>query len=499
MEGENSMNLEKAMSNIKDLKRKESEKLGKLVENKQVKETKKLTELRHVDKKVIVKGYDFKELKKDIQETLIKRQNERKGRKSTINKDEIKKQAVMDIASETEKNIKEQTIIGAPAVSYSMSGSIHKNNYLYDGEIDDTASEFFPKLSDKIELNDSNGYYSKMELRARFYSDWGINYEEKILSILKNETNYRELEKADKREILLKLKTEVEKASKIIDEANAKIPEELENIEKETEPSYGIVNNKAIQELSEFWYTEGGCTIIEKSKAKVVGNVNESLLTEAPVDLEFDRGYDVYSYDDLDDYAKSNAFDSTERARKNEYERKFLELQDKIFETTVPVFEKVGLEVIPPPEGGKSSWSDDSGCYSLDKGYLTRVDYMVTPESLTNYIKANNIPIDLEQNKISFAYVRVALDRNFRYTFSFTVRFEGVTYSEEVEGYKDLQKEVELDLEGIVNKITRIEKQFRQDIDDDFKNRLSTDRKFKRREYDSRGNIYRKKDHPEDK
>lgn len=495
MEGENNMNLEKAMSNIKGLRRKESEKLGKLVENKQVKETKKLTELRHVDKKVIVKGYDFKELAKEIQDELIRKQDKRKGRKSTL--EEIKKQTVADIAEEAEKNIKEQTIISVPTVSYSMSGSIHENNYLYEGEINDTPLEFFSKLSEKIELNDPEGYYAKVKLNARFYSDWGINYEERILSLLRDETNYRELEKADKREILLKLKTEVEKATKIIDEANAKVPEELENIEKETQSSLGIINNKTIKELSEFWYTENGCTIIEKSKAKVVGNVNESLLTEAPVDLEFDRGYDVYSYDDLDNYAKSNAFNSTERARKNEYERRFPELQDKIFEATLPVFKKVGLEVTPPKTDG---WSNGTGCYSLDKGYLTRVDYVITPESLTNYIKANNVSIDLEQNKISFAYVRVELNNNYnRYNFSFVAKFDDVGYSDSVDGYKDLRKEVELDLEGIVNKITRIEKQFKQEIDDDFKNRLSTDRKFKRREYDSRGNIYKKKDHPEDK
>ena len=72
MKGETGMDLNKAMNNLKESKKRESDKLAKLVEKKSIKKDsvgeKKLTELRHVDKKVIVKGYDFKELPKERQE-----------------------------------------------------------------------------------------------------------------------------------------------------------------------------------------------------------------------------------------------------------------------------------------------------------------------------------------------------------------------------------------------------------------------------------------------
>lgn len=490
MKEETGMDLNKAMNNLKESKKRESDKLAKLVEKKSIKKEsvgeKKLTELRHVDKKVIVKGYDFKELPKERQEKMIDDYNKRNGRTSD------KKTRISDLRSDIGDRFKKE-ILEKTIYNYA-SCSVYEDEGITYANIGGNLSELCPKLSSELKLNNEDGYYATSNIYGNYLknTDWG-DANTKILELLKTETNYRELDKSTKKEILLKLQSEKEKAREITDELNKEYMEKLKEIEEESGLSFDKVNEKAISELSEYWYTEDGDKIIEKSKAKVVSNVNENLLKEAPVDLEFDRGYDVYSYDDLDDYAKANAFSSTERSRKNEYDKRFGELEKRILDATIPVFEKAGLKVI---QNGEDKYS--STCVkTFNKGTIDSVLWILDPASVEKYAKDNNI--DLEGHKVTFAYVSL-YERKHGYGFSLNinVRYEGIEYSSDLKGDKDLEKEIEMDVEAVQNIVPRIDKQFKQEIDDEFKNKMSTDRKLKRREYDSRGNVYRKKDHPED-
>lgn len=496
MKGVNQMDLNKAMNKLKESKKSESNKLAKLVEKKEIKkesvEEKKLTELRHVDKKVIVKGYDFKELSKEIQDQMINKYN--RDNKRISSKDTLVSDLKQSAKENLDKEIKANTIF-----TYTDCSVYNEIEYAKAGLKRSEILEAFPevKLKEEIDMDSIlqergaiTGYYQKEE-------SWdGID--KKILQFLKADTNYKEIPKADKKSILLEIKESMEKAEELLNAANEKFVKDLEEI-KASDSTEDKLNSKAIEEFSKYWYTERGEKIVSKEKAKVVNNIDESLLKESPVDLEFDHGYDVYSYDDLDDWGKRNAFNSTERSRKNEFDRTFNELEKKVMELGETELNKVGLKMIPKdPE----KWNRTSSASNY-KQEMDRVDYVIDPESLNQYAKNNGVELE---HPVSFAYLDFRKSyhsyRGTDYNMNINIDYEGVDYSDQEKGDRALKKELELDLESLEDKLEKLVNDFKGAIDDDFRKRLSkdsTDRKLRRREYDSRGNIYRKKDHPEDK
>lgn len=490
------MDLNKAMNKLKESKKIESNKLAKLAEKKEIKkescEEKKLTELRHVDKKVIVKGYDFSELSKEIQEQMIgkyNRDNKRFSSKDTLI-DDLKESTKTNL----DKEIKANTIF-----TYTDCSVYDKIQYAKAGLKRSEILEAFPEVKLKEELDADavlqdrgaiTGYYKKED-------SWD-GVDKKILQFLKADTNYKEIPKADKKSILLELKESMEKAEELLNAANEKYSKELEEI-KASDSTEDKLNAKAVEEFSQYWYTENGQRIVSKADAKVVENVDESLLKESPVNLEFDRGYDVYSYDDLDDWGKRHAFDSTERSRKNEYDRTFGELEKKILELGETEFNKVGLKMVPKDT---EKWNNTSSASNY-KSVLDRVAYVIDPESLNQYAKDNGVELE---HPVTFAYLDLRKQYHrygsSGYYMNITINYDGVRYSDEEKGDKQLRKELELDFESLEDKIEKLNDEFTKAIDDDFRQRLSkdsTDRKLRRREYDRKGNIYRKKDHPEDK
>lgn len=490
------MDLNKAMNKLKESKKLESNKLAKLAENKKVKkktkklnEEKKLTELRHVDKKVIVKGYDFKELSKEIQDQMIGRYN--RDNKRFSSKDTLIEDLKQSAKENLDKEIKANTIF-----TYTDCSVYSEIEYAKAGLKRSEILEAFPevKLKEEIDMDSIlqergalTGYYQKKE-------SWD-GVDKKILQFLKADTNYKEIPKADKKSILLKLKESMEKAEELLNAANEKFVKDLEEI-KASDSTEDKLNAKAVEEFSKYWYTENGQKIVSKADAKVVEDVNESLLKEAPVNLEFDRGYDVYSYDDLDDYGKRNAFKSTERSRRNEFDRTFSELEKKVMELGETELNKVGLKMVPKdPE----KWNSTSSASNY-KQEMDRVAYVIDADSLNKYAKDNGVELE---HPVSFAYLDFRKSyhsyRGTDYNMNININYEGVRYSDEEKGDKDLRKELELDLESLEDKLQKLVNDFKDAIDNDFRNRMTTDRKLKRREYDSRGNVYRKKDHPEDK
>ena len=453
-------------------------------------EKKNLTELRHVEKKVIVKGYDFSELSEGIQERLIKEYFKNSGSRDSQSdstpEDLIKK--------DIEKSFIEEV------VNSTIFGKVETWGYLgRDTEEDAIEGMSFycncplDAISKDLEWDET--YYKSIEEDGHLGGRWGIISTE-ILKHLSKYTNYDELPKSTKREIISKLDSDVEKAKELVKVYREKTSKALEEISDSITDFKKLRNKPAIEKLQKFWYSEDGSVIISKDKAKIVeGEVNESLITEAPVNLEFDHGYDVYKYDDLSDSGKVNAFSSTERSRKNEYERTFNILKERITEMVETELSNVGLKI----RTSTAEYDEPLRVISYNKGELDRVSISLDTDSLIEYAKSNNINLEPNENRSPGATLSIQLGSR-KY---FEVNLSNINavddknsyrgYREDEEVRKQLDNELNLDLKGLLRKVIRIEKQFRDAIDDDFRNRMTTDKKLKRREYDKLGNVYKDK------
>lgn len=474
------------------------EELGEIPED--LEEGKTLTELRHVDKKVVVTAYDFDELSKDTQENLIRRYfNYRSNKKPNYSQspEELTKEEVNE---RFRNELKEKTIFtDCSPYGYLFETdenrleNIYSNMYFY---IKCSVSE----ISDKIKAD--SDYHDDLNINGSL-EGWS-DIKSKVLENLNSGTDFSELSKADKKEIISKIDSSIQTAKELIDKYRKIGAEEIEKV-NDTNTNYkDLINKPAIEFCKKYWYDKLGNEIIEKSKAKVIDEnptVGESLITEAPVSLEFDQGYDVYSYDDLNDYGKRNAFSSTERSRKNEYEKTFNNLKDKIKEIVNSELSNAGLEL------NKSSEIDEPiQIRSYEKGFLSSVYVYISSDSLQKYAKKNGIEL---QPKVETEYGEREPRCNLQMSFDggrysrpgFYVSLENINTFKNERGYyydneeviKALKQEIDLDLRGLWRKVSRIEKEFKDAIDDDFRNRMSTDRKLKRREYDSRGNVYKDK------
>lgn len=459
----------------------------------QIKDEKKLTELRHVDKKVIVKAYDFSELSEKDQKALINEYFTYRGNRR--DRGETPKDIVINDLNDQFGKAMEGSFF-KPGSIFRSSREPNPEEVIEDSYFDTDIT--LDQLSSELEWDGT--YYTKVEVSGSLGSKWS-SISKKILERLSQYTNYDELSKASKREIISKINDNIEKLKTLITEYCGKAKEELANASDSIADFEKLRNKPAVEELSKYWYTENGQKIISKEKAKVVeGEVNEALITEAPVNLEMDYGYDVYSYDDLDDYGKKNAFNSTERSRKNEYDKTFNKLKEKISELVNEELTKVGLKL-------DASREESLTIRSFNKGSLSGVYIYLDPDSLVSYAKENNIDLQpvCKVNGVDrrpYAVVSLSEGRYSGLTFSISLNYinakdhggsyDGYDNDEEVR--KQLENELELDLKGLQRKIVRLDQQFKDAIDDDFRNKMSTDRKLKRREYDSKGNIYRGKD-----
>lgn len=518
------MDLNKAMLKLQESRREESKKLANLVESSKIKsksrklikeskakllkedcenceeipeeleEDKTLTELRHVDKKVVITAYDFDELENETQEALIRRYfNYHSSKKPDYSQTpvELTKDNVID---KFKKAVVDSTIFTECRVY----------NYLFDKDIKEAYEYLTFYLNCKMtDLSD------KLEPDSEYHQDMRINgslegwspIRNKIIDDLNDGSNFSELTKAEKKEIISVIDQSVQKAKELIEEYRRLGEEEVEKANNPNVDYKALINKPAIDYCKEYWYDKNGKQIIQKSKAKVIDEnpqVGESLITEAPVSLEIDQGYDVYSYDDLDDYGKKNAFSSTERSRKNEYENTFSNLRPKIIEAVKSELSKANLELKKTDEPIQvRSW---------DKGFLNGVYVYIDSDSLIKYAKENGIEL---QPKVETEYGErepqcylemVFQSERYRGT-GFSVNLDNINTTKSERGYysdddttrKALRQELDLDLRGLFRKISRLEKEFKDSIDNDFRNRMSTDRKLKRREYDSRGNVYRDK------
>lgn len=449
----------------------------------EIKEAKKpLTELRHVDKKIIVKGYDFSELNKELQERLIRVWNKNNPGKMDNSISNISDLIKRNGFTELNSKLKELKVM-IP----NWWGLFDK-----DKEVENfrcfADRELIPTLSNKLEVTneyassrDLTGFVGKVSYETPFTSA--------VLNVLREDTNYTELEKSDKKEIVSKLNKISDEAYKAYKEIYNKVYNQLKDNSKSIEDLDKMKNKPAIDDLSQYWYTEKGEKIIAKKEAKVVeGEVNEALITEAPVSLELDQGYDVYSYDDLDDYGKERAFNNTERARRNEYDKKSNELREKIKQLIKDTVNPLGLEIT----------NDRIDIEITHKDLLLSVTFPFTSESIIKYAKNNGIELknmeaDTEKG-YPYATAEIVLSG---YRHGLMLHLSVDSNNEDDKGRKALYDELTMDLEGLYGKIKRINDNFKKSIDDDFKNRLSNDRKYKRKEYDEFGNVYKDKKNEE--
>lgn len=455
------------------------------------KNEKKLTELRHVDKKKIVKAYNFSELDSGIQKKLINEWFKYSARRDQVNRDMSPKDMVkQDINEQFINELKETTIFSLNSIYDRLYNDDETIKNILEYTYFDTKIKLNQLSSELTWDNERNNEDTTIDVSGSVKGWSSIG--NKILESLSRYTNYDELPKATKKEIISKIKTEMDKVEPLLVTYKEKMKKALEEVDNTNTDFEAIKNKPAVEDLSKYWYTEDGIKIISKDKAKVVeGEVNEALITEAPVNLEMDYGYDVYSYDDLDDYAKRNAFSSTERSRKNEYEKTFNVLRDRIIEMTTEEVNKVGLKL-------DSNMDEPIQVRSWNKGQIDSIYVYLDPDSLIEYAKSNGIELKEGEGRKPRALLSIGPDREI---FEINLNNINVVADENAyQGYREdetvrkaLRQELELDLKGLLRKIIRIEKQFKDAIDDDFRNKLSTDKKLKRREYDSKGNIYRDK------
>ncbi len=440
---------------------------------------KKLTELRHVDKLVTVVGYDFSELSETIQNDLLSRYY-RKNSKDSKPKS-LKEMVADDVKEKLSKEIKEK--YGFDTKIYlqtfdkpDLDGSIRVENREFDPAIfsQNLKSEYYGNDEGKNSIGEVSGYLDDS------YSSLDRN----LIERLKQYTNYTELPKSEKREILGKISQMREDLKDMVAKARAKYDEDLKNYGDSSMADFDkIQNKKAIEELSKYWYDKNGSRIVSKDNAKVVDLPKDEAkkLTEAPVGLEFDQGYDLYNYDDLDDYAKNNVFNNSERARKNLYDKNLSVLQDRVKSLVNEDLNKVGLKV---------DTSRGVDIRSYDRGEISGIYIVLDQASLLKYAKDNGIEVG---DKTPSATVIISKGGMRGWSLDISIAGLSEQYHESPEE-KQLREELVLDLEGLPRKIFRLVKQFETEMDDEFKNKLSTDRKYKRREYDRLGNVYKGND-----
>lgn len=438
---------------------------------------KKLTELRHVDKIVTVIGYDFSELEKGTQDMLIQKYYRNNPKAS---KPKSLKEMVSDEL--------EEKLVNEVKEKYGFKLRMYKEDFENDkfGSIMIESRDFDPSVLSK---NLESEYYGKEnsnsigEIYGYLGDDGYSSVETKIKERLSQYSNYTELPKAEKREILKKISEMVEGIRGLVTKAREEYKKQLNEYGSASINDYDkIQNKKAIDELSKYWYDKNGNKIVSKDKAKVVDMPKEEAkkLTEAPVGLEFDQGYDVYSYDDLDDWAKNNVFNNSDRARRNLYDKNLSILTDRVKSTVAEEVKKIGLEVEPGDKGIEvMSW---------DKGEISRVSIKLTTDSVIKYAKENGIELG---DKKPTVHLSVYKGRNYTgWNMEYFIDGLSEEYKQSQEE-KQLEEELKLDFEGLPRKVSRLVKQYEKEQDDELRNKFSTDRKYKRREYDSRGNIHK--------
>lgn len=441
---------------------------------------KRLNEVRRVEKKRIVVAYDFNELDEKVQEMVINRYKRRNNIKDdSTYEDIIKDKTKLELINKLSKlSFIDREEISNIKVPYYICG----NNGSKEDRLKDMESYFSLPYSINLkdlhpDLENEEGY---TDSEIKFYEDIkGYNgFEDVVLRTLYNRTNYPEISKSSKKEIQAKINKFIEDVCKIYEEV-ADYCDKLkdENVDSISELKR-LRNEPIIKELSNKWYTEDGSAICSKKDAKVVKteSINESLLTEAPVNLEFDDSFDVYSYDELDDRAKERAFSDKKHLANNLYGKRWPALREQIKQQVEEYFEKQGIS-------NPNVDVDDEIIY---------VD--INSDDLEKYAKSNGIDTSKFNKKMSRARVRIGMVGSPKFTTEVSSGYSyfdnGLSdeeYKEVSSTAKELEKELKMDLEGIYNQIQRTIKKAHDQADSDYRDKMSKQRK----EYTKDGREYK--------
>lgn len=437
-----------------------------------------LNELRHIDRTVTAVAYDFSELSEEIQNNLIKnyRYNNRV-------KDDGDMSASNIIRNDARSSVIEE-LSKVPGIDVKELNKKTFSDLSYEDHDGRTAIRELEKyqnipyrfklsdLSSELDLNDDykdNEYYKNRELNGEgvLNSDGYDRYiGDDILKSLRYYTNYSEISKAEKKEIRSKIqsmcqniKTAFENGIKYYRDSFATNSDSISSLNK-------IKNKPIVRELSKDWYTEDGKVICSKDKAKVIKNesVEKILLTEAPVNIEYDNGsFDVYNYDELDDYGKRRAFDNKKHLANNLYGRRWPALKSQIEEDVNELVKSLGF---------KSANVDVTD---------EEVRVSTSTDDLVDYAKRNGIeliPNSEEKQKSYYSHPSVLIRYNMvGNTYSYNRGSFMVDVSGFESGGKEVQEELEMDFEGITAKIKRSIKNAHKQAEDDYKAKMSKQNK----------------------
>lgn len=441
---------------------------------------KRLNEVRRVEKKRIVVAYDFNELDEKVQEMIVNRYKRRNNIKDdSTYEDIINDKTKLELIDKLSKLsfIDRREIYNIRSPYYICNNKESKEDRLKD-------MESYFSLPYSIDLKDlhqdlenEEGY---TDSEIKFYEDIkGYHgFEDVISKVLYDRTNYPEISKSSKKEIQIKISKFIEDVCKVYEET-ADYCDKLkdENVDSISELKR-LRNEPIIKELSNKWYTEDGSAICDKKDAKVVKteSINESLLTEAPVNLEFDDSFDVYSYDELDDGAKERAFNDKKHLANNLYGKRWPALREQIRQQVEEYFEKQGIS------NPNVDVNDE----------IIYVD--INNDDLEKYAKSNGIDISKFNKNSSRARVRIGMTRSPKFTAEvssgysyFDNGLNDEEYKEVSSIAKELEKELKMDLEGIYNQIQRTIKKAHDQADSDYKDKMSKQRK----EYTKDGREYK--------
>lgn len=492
-DGETPVEEQPIENNENEIEDEESEKHESLKRN--IKSEGKLNEVRRIEKKRIVVGYDVTELDQKIIDELINRYKRSNNIKDGFSYERIIEDSVIAEFREKMLNLKFIDKESTPGIRLHTFGSERtEKNLIKENEYSDICfcfdKDIIESLNDELKLttDSEKPFYTSGYIFGDGYRD--------VATILKkalyNYTNFPEISKTAKKEILKKLNEIIEECKQIYINA---IKEYIEKMDKESDSITDLKklqNEPILKELSKYWYAENGREICLKSKAKVVET--ESYLTEAPVNLEFDDSFDVYKYDELDDYGKKRAFDNKRHLANNLYGKRWPALQEQITEFVTNELEKIipGIKV---------------------KTYDEAIEVTIMGKPALKYAKENGIDFEDETFEPSLR-ARIGMTSSQEKVIirgSYYFKFNGKDFSDysyysdekdmdsedlkELEEkrkkfdelMKDLKEEFKMDVEGIYNKVQRMIKKAHEDAENDYKAKMSKQNK----EYLSNGTEYK--------
>lgn len=476
-EGEEEIPVEETTEEIPEEETPRHESLETNLDN-----SKRLDEVRRVERKRIVIAYDFNELNDEIKEKMISR-HRKEGTNSY--EDIVKEESELQF----KKKFAQFSFITNDIGNYSGSLFYYFKD---DGEMGKNKEAFVKECSSRIdlpmEINFSDlssdlvgdeyteGFGEDKEtkrhdkIRGRFsLTGYSYNLKENVMHTLYDDSNYPELPKASKKVIASKINEIIEQVRETFGELFDYMKDLMsKNIDSISELKK-LQDKPIIEMLSQYWYTEKGSEICNKKDAKVVAN--ESLLTEAPVNLEFDDSFDVYNYNELDDNGKRRAFSDKKHLADNLYGKRWPELRNKIEEYLKDYMSKLGIEA-------KVDVRDENA-------YI-----QIYEEPLLKYIKDNGINAEKGDSTNwngevydAGATIKIGMVGGYRNKFN-------VSLSNIKGDSKDLVNELTMDIEAVYNNIMRMIKQAHEQADADYKAKMSKQNK----EYLKNGQEYKGND-----